>query len=103
MDSPKKYKSFAEFYPFYLSQHRNKYSRRLHVVGTFLVILSLLLLLLTGHWFWLLLMPIAGYGFAWIGHFLYEKNKPATFEYPLYSLMGDFKMFWQVLKKEIKI
>jgi hypothetical protein len=48
-------------------------------------------------------LPVIGYGFAWIGHFIFEKNRPATFKYPLYSLMGDFKMFWDVVTGKISL
>lgn len=97
-----KYKSFEEFYPFYLSQHENTTCRRFHFVGTLLVLFFLLVFILTINWVYLLLMPIVGYGFAWIGHFYFEKNKPATFEYPLYSLMGDFVMFKDMITGKIK-
>lgn len=76
--------------------------RRLHVIGTFLACLSFLFFLFTWNWLWIILMLVAGYGFAWIGHFVYEKNKPVTFQYPLYSLMGDFVMLWQILSRKLK-
>ena len=85
--------SFTEFYPFYLGQHANRTCRRLHFVGTSLVIIILAYALLEGRLVLLWLMPVFGYGFAWIGHFVFEKNRPATFQYPLYSLMGDFVMY----------
>lgn len=91
------FKKFDDFYPFYLSQHQNQICRVLHFVGTSLVILYFFIFLITFHIFWLLLMPVAGYGFAWIGHAFFEKNKPATFKYPLYSLMGDFVMYKDML------
>ncbi len=96
------YHSFAEFYPFYLSQHENLTCRRLHFVGTALVILLFLYALFSLQPGWLLLMPLAGYGFAWSGHFLFEKNKPATFEYPLWSLWGDFVMFKDILTGKVR-
>lgn len=102
-EKPTEFKTFQEFYPFYLSQHQTLMCRRLHFIGTLLVCISLLLFLVTGHWFWVFMMPAFGYGFAWAGHYFYEKNKPATFTYPLYSLMGDFYMFWQVVRGEITI
>jgi hypothetical protein len=85
--------SFAEFYPFYLGEHSNRSCRRLHFVGTTLVIAAFAAALTTGNIVWLLLMPLFGYGFAWVGHFYFEKNKPATFKYPVYSLIGDFCMY----------
>ncbi len=86
------FKSFAEFYPYYLSEHSNDICRRLHYVGSCLVLLILAYALLSQNWWWLLALPVAGYGFAWVGHFLFEKNKPATFKYPLYSFIGDWVM-----------
>jgi hypothetical protein len=86
-------RSFAEFYPYYLGEHRNRTCRRLHFVGTTLSLLCLALLLVTGRWGWALGALLCGYGFAWIGHFFFEKNRPATFRYPLYSLIGDHVMY----------
>jgi len=80
------YNSFREFYPFYLSQHLNPVCRRLHVVGSLGV----------------LALPVLGYGFAWVGHFFFEHNRPATFTYPLYSLMGDWVMLWDVLRGKLR-
>ena len=77
------FRSFSEFYPFYLSQHSNRTCRRLHVTGSLLVLaLAALAVLLKNGWL-LLLLPVAGYGFAWVGHFFFEKNRPATFTHPL--------------------
>ena len=93
------FKSFKEFYPFYLSEHKNKTSRILHFIGTFLV-LGLLVFLLVSQKearFWIAL-PLTGYGFAWVGHAFFEKNKPATFKHPLWSLRGDFTMFFDILR-----
>ena len=95
------FNSFSEFYPFYLSEHADRTSRRLHVIGTGIVITLLIAALLTQNGWLLLAVPVAGYGFAWVGHFFFEKNKPATFQHPLYSLMGDFVMFKDVLRGRI--
>ena len=86
------FNSFAEFYPFYLSEHSNDTSRRLHYCGSLLVLLLLVCALVTANGWLLLTIPLAGYGFAWVGHFFFEKNRPATFKYPLYSFMGDWVM-----------
>jgi len=89
-----RYSSFAEFYPYYLSEHSNRTCRRLHFVGSSLV-LGVVLAVAIGSlapW-WLLSLPVIGYGFAWIGHFFFEKNRPATFKYPLYSFAGDWVMY----------
>lgn len=96
------FSSFAEFYPFYLSEHSNDTSRRLHYVGSLLVLAVLFYALLSGRWGLLLLLPIAGYGFAWVGHFFFEKNRPATFKYPLYSFMGDWVMLRDALTGRIR-
>jgi hypothetical protein len=93
-----RYGSFREFYPTYLAEHANRTSRRLHFVGTTLVIVLSLVALSTGRLVWLAALPVAGYGCAWIGHFFFEKNKPATFRHPLYSLIGDFVMFSDILR-----
>ena len=75
----------------------------MHFIGTSLVILTLLVSLATSSHKLLLLLPIFGYGFAWIGHFVFEKNKPATFKHPLYSLIGDFVMYWQMLTRKLHV
>jgi hypothetical protein len=95
------YRRFAEFYPFYLSEHSNKTCRQLHFLGSSLVLACLLLSVLTGKLAWLAAMPLCGYGFAWLGHFAFEKNKPASFKQPLYSFMGDWVMYWQLLTGKI--
>ncbi len=97
----KKYQSFAEFYPFYLSQHANRMCRELHFVGSTLALACLAALLLTTNIWWLPGALLCGYGFAWIGHFGFEKNRPATFSQPLYSLMGDWVMYWQMLSGQV--
>lgn len=91
----KRYKSFKAFYPFYLTQHQNSTCRGLHYVGSLIVLIILIAAIITGSLVSLFLLPIVGYGFAWLGHYLFEKNRPATFEYPLYSFMADWVMFGQ--------
>ena len=83
-------KTFKEFYPFYLNEHSNKICRILHFVGTNLLLIILGYAIFTSQYKLLWLCPIVGYGFAWTGHFVFEKNRPATFKQPLFSLMGDF-------------
>ncbi|MDH5276927.1 MAG: DUF962 domain-containing protein [Gammaproteobacteria bacterium] len=85
--------SFAEFYPYYLREHQNRTNRRLHFLGTSLAIVLLAAILATGSGLLLAVLPVAGYGPAWLGHFWFERNRPATFTYPLYSLIGDFRMY----------
>ncbi|MDP9109106.1 MAG: DUF962 domain-containing protein [Pseudomonadota bacterium] len=89
--------SFAEFYPFYLTQHANRLNRELHFAGSTIALLCLAALALTGNLWWGAAALVAGYGFAWAGHWLIEKNRPATLRQPLYSLMADWLMYWQML------
>lgn len=99
----KQYQTFKSFYPFYLSQHKNVICRRLHFLGSILVLCTIGYSIVSQHFMALCFLPVIGYGFAWLGHFLFEKNKPATFTYPLYSLMGDWVMFKDMLTGRIKI
>jgi hypothetical protein len=89
--------TFGEFYPFYLAEHANVTCRRLHFVGSSLVLGCVVAAIVTGNPWWLAAMPIAGYGFAWAGHFFFEHNRPATFKHPLYSLIGDWVMYKDML------
>ena len=73
---PRRFKSFAEFYPFYLSEHANRSCRRLHFAGTTISLLCLVALVATLNPLWLLAGLVAGYGFAWIGHFGFEESRP---------------------------
>jgi hypothetical protein len=98
-----RYRTFREFYPFYLSEHRHPVCRRLHFVGSALVLVVIGVAIATGDAWWLAAAPLAGYGFAWIGHFFFEKNRPATFSYPLYSLIGDWVMFRDILRGKIRL
>lgn len=95
--------SFDEFYRFYLNEHGKRSTKLLHFIGTFLVLVVLGVALLRQNWMLLILVPIVGYGFAWVGHFFFEKNKPASFSSPLYSLLGDFVMFKDILTGRVKI
>ena len=92
-----KFNSFKEFYPFYLAEHSNKTCKALHFIGSSIVVIVLITALAIKQYKLLWLLPIIGYGFAWVGHFFFEKNKPATFKYPLYSFLGDWVMWWQTL------
>jgi len=97
-----RYASFEAFYPFYIHQHANRTCRRIHVVGTALVIAAFVAAVVTLNPWWLLAMPLVGYGFAWVGHFFFEKNRPATFKYPLWSLRGDFQLFFETVSGKRK-
>ncbi|HET7772265.1 MAG TPA: DUF962 domain-containing protein [Burkholderiaceae bacterium] len=100
--TPHRYTSFAEFYPFYLSEHSNRTCRRLHFVGSSLALLIAAAGLWRGQPVYLLYALLCGYAFAWIGHFVFEKNKPASFKQPLYSFMGDWRMWFQILTGKIR-
>jgi hypothetical protein len=98
----KPYPSFAEFYPYYLTEHARPACRRLHFVGTSLVLGCVLAAVVTRNAWWLLGAPMCGYAFAWIGHFFFEHNRPATFRHPFYSLIGDFAMYRDILIGRIR-
>ena len=97
MTSEARYKTFADFYPFYLGEHANPVCRRLHFLGTSIALLLIVAALVTRNWWLLLVALLQGYAFAWIGHFFFEHNRPATFKYPLFSFMGDWRMWWDII------
>ena len=97
----REYRSFAEFWPFYLREHSKPRTRALHYAGTTLVVAIAIFASVSGRWLWLLAIPLAGYGFAWIAHFKVERNRPATWAYPLWSLAADFKMWWLWLTRRL--
>jgi hypothetical protein len=99
----KRFTSFDEFYRFYLAEHANLACRRLHFIGSTLTLLCLAALLVSFNPLWLLAAIACGYAFAWIGHFFFEHNKPATFHQPLYSLLGDWRMYWQIVTRQIPL
>lgn len=96
------FRSFSEFYPYYLSEHQNPVCRLLHFIGSTLVLVILVTLVVTGLWAYWWLMLLAGYGFAWLGHFTFEHNKPATFKYPFYSLAADWVMYKDFLTGQLE-
>lgn len=102
MATAREFASFREFYPFYLSEHANRTSRRLHVVGTSLAVILMIYAIANGIWWLVPLALIPGYALAWIGHFFFEHNRPATFKHPLYSFCGDFVMLRDVLSGRIR-
>ena len=102
-DTPLSFASFEEFYPFYLSQHQDQTCRRLHFVGSSLGLLGLGAAVVTGKKRYIAAGIVAGYGCAWVGHFFFEHNKPATFQYPLYSFMGDWVMYKDMVTGKIPL
>ena len=95
-----RYRTFADFYPFYLSEHQNTVSRRLHVIGTSLALVLIVMAVVSLNGWLLIVAMLQGYAFAWVGHFFFEHNRPATFKYPFYSLMGDWRMWWEVVTRK---
>lgn len=98
----REFESFAAFYPFYLNEHRNTTCRRLHFAGSTVALLCLVALVVSGNFWWLLAAVVSGYAFAWVGHFAFEKNRPATFRHPVYSLMGDWVMYGDIWRGRIR-
>lgn len=96
------FSNFADFYPYYLAEHSDQTCRRLHFVGTSLVVACIVYFLISFNFWVLAAIPLVGYGFAWVGHFFFEKNKPATFQYPIYSLIGDWVMYKDMWVGKIK-
>ncbi len=104
MNNPaNRFSSLKEFYPYYLTEHKNLACRRLHFMGSSLVLIIIGVAIFKQNPYWLLLALLAGYGFAWIGHFFFEHNRPATFKYPLYSFISDWIMYGQILTGKVNI
>ncbi len=102
MSKEKPFRTFADFYPFYLSEHANRVSRRLHFVGTSIAVALFITALVTQLWWLVAVALIQGYAFAWVGHFFFEHNKPATFRYPGLSFMGDWRPWWEILTGKVR-
>jgi hypothetical protein len=98
-----KYRSFAEFYPFYLSEHEDRTCRRLHFAGTTLGLTCLIIAVITLSAWFILAGLVIGYALAWAGHFFFEKNRPATFKYPFYSFAGDWVMWKDMIVGKIEL
>ncbi len=101
VNEAKVYRTLKEFYPFYLSEHANRVSRQLHFVGTSVALVLLLSASITAMWWLVVVALVQGYAFAWVGHFFFEHNKPATFVYPWLSFLGDWRMWWDMLTGKI--
>lgn len=101
--STQHFSSFNEFYPYYLKEHANATCRLMHFIGSCSVLCLIGFAVVTGQYIYMLGIPVIGYGFAWVGHFFYEHNRPATFKHPLYSLMGDWVMFKDILVGKVSL
>jgi hypothetical protein len=97
------FRTFSEFYPFYLGEHADRTCRRLHFAGTSIAAVLLVAALATQRWWLIGAALVQGYAFAWAGHFFFEHNKPATFKYPWFSLMGDWRLWWDILNGRVRI
>lgn len=102
MGEAKQYRTLEEFYPFYLSEHANRTSRRLHFVGTTLAVALLVAALVTETGWLVVVAVVQAYAFAWAGHYFFEHNRPATFVYPWLSFKGDWRMWWEILTGKIR-
>ena len=102
MSKKNPFRTLAEFYPFYLSEHTNRISRRLHFLGTSIAAALLITALATQLWWLAAVALIQGYALAWVGHFFFEHNKPATFKYPRFSFMGDWRLWWEILTGKVR-
>ena len=103
MEKPRSFRTFGEFYPYYLSEHANRTSRKLHFIGTSLVLVWLLAAAITGTGWLAWVAVVQGYAFAWVGHYFFERNRPATFRHPWLSLAGDWRMWWDILTGRIPL
>jgi hypothetical protein len=103
MQSTVRIATYADFYRYYLSEHRHPGCRLLHLLGTSLVWAVLAYALWARAYWALLLLPVCGYGFAWVGHFFFEKNRPTTFRYPIWSLISDFRMFFALISGRLPL
>ena len=103
MNDENSFRTFGDFYPFYLGEHANRTCRRLHFAGTSIALALLITAVVTQRWWLIAVGFVQGYAFAWVGHFFFEKNRPATFRHPLYSLMGDWVMFKDICIGKISL
>lgn len=103
MSNTRVYRTLDEFYPFYLSEHSNRTCRLLHFIGTTVGVSLFIAAVVTQTWWLVLVALVQAYTFVWIGHFFFERNKPATFKYPWLSFLGDWRMWWEILTNKIRI
>ena len=97
MEAPERIKNYQEFYRFYLSEHNKRWTKIFHFIGILLVLTVIFYVVKSGKERFLWYCPIFGYGFAWFSHVVFEKNRPATFLYPFWSLISDFRLFFELL------
>jgi hypothetical protein len=102
MSGENSFNTFGDFYPFYLGEHANPVCRRLHFTGTSIAVALFIAAAVTRSWWLVAMAVVEGYAFAWVGHFFFEHNKPATFKYPLFSLMGDWRLWWDMLIGKVR-
>jgi hypothetical protein len=103
MSEQKSFRTFDDFYPFYLSEHGNRTSRGLHFAGTSIAVALLVAAVCTRKWWLIGAALLQGYAFAWIGHFFFEHNRPATFKYPWFSFRGDWRLWWEILTGRVRL
>ena len=98
-----KFTSFEKFYPYYLSEHKSKMNKILHIIGSLIGLIFIIIIIYTKNYTYIPISFLFGYTFAWVGHFFFEKNKPTTFKYPIYSFIGDWVMLKDILTKKMKL
>jgi hypothetical protein len=98
-----RFPTFADFYPFYLGEHAHPVCRGLHFTGTTLAALLLATALITQRWWPIPVALVTGYAFAWVGHFFFEHNRPATFKHPWFSFLGDWRLWWDILTGKVSV
>jgi hypothetical protein len=103
MSESQRFRTFADFYPFYLGEHTHPVCRRLHFAGTTIAAVLVASALVTQHWRLIAVAFVEAYAFAWVGHFFFEHNKPATFKYPVFSFMGDWRLWWDILTRKRRL
>jgi hypothetical protein len=103
MSEENPFRTFGDFYPFYLGEHSNSTCRRLHFAGTSIALVLLITAIATQRWWLIAVALVQGYAFAWVGHFYFEHNRPATFKYPLFSFIGDWRLWWDILRGRVGI
>jgi hypothetical protein len=103
MNAESSFRTFGDFYPFYLGEHSNRTCRRLHFIGTSIAVALILAAGVMQTWWLVAVAFLQGYAFAWVGHFFFEHNKPATFKHPWYSLLGDWRLWWDILSRRVQL